>query len=177
MDMIKNFNEFVNESASTQVSKFSNNEKLNEPFANFFKITQEKIDDFKSVVYSLLHTISHMLIISAGKHSGLSKESISELIFLDSSAIFIYPTSSEGVTLGSISGMFESNLLGFLEDALKDNEICTFDSICMNEQNGACIACTYLSEVNCTHFNKDLSRVYLYGGKNKEILIKKGFWK
>jgi hypothetical protein len=57
MDMIKNFNEFVNESASTQVSKFSNNEKLNEPFANFFKITQEKIDDFKSVVYSLLHKL------------------------------------------------------------------------------------------------------------------------
>ena len=55
--MIKNFNEFVNESASTQVSKFSDNEKLNEPFANFFKITQEKINDFKSVVYSLLHKL------------------------------------------------------------------------------------------------------------------------
>ena len=59
--MIKNFNEFVNESASTQEVtqevKFSNNEKLNEPFANFFKITQEKIDHFKSVVYSLLHKL------------------------------------------------------------------------------------------------------------------------
>jgi hypothetical protein len=55
--MIQKFNQFVNESASTQVSKFSNNEKLNEPFANFFKITQEKIDDFKSVVYSLLHKL------------------------------------------------------------------------------------------------------------------------
>ena len=55
--MIKNFNEFVNESASTQVSKFSDNEKLNAPFANFFEITQEKINDFKSVVYSLLHKL------------------------------------------------------------------------------------------------------------------------
>lgn len=60
--MIKNFNEFVNESASTQevtqeVSKFSDNEKLNAPFANFFERTQEKIDDFKSIVYSLLHKL------------------------------------------------------------------------------------------------------------------------
>lgn len=59
--MIKNFNEFVNESASTQEAtqevKFSNNEKLNAPFANFFERTQEKIDDFKSVVYSLLHKL------------------------------------------------------------------------------------------------------------------------
>lgn len=56
--MIKNFNEFVNESASTQESsKFSDNEKLNAPFANFFEITQEKIDHFKSVVYSLLHKL------------------------------------------------------------------------------------------------------------------------
>lgn len=59
--MIKNFNEFVNESASTQVNefsdKFSDNEKLNEPFANFFERTQEKIVHFKNIVYSLLHKL------------------------------------------------------------------------------------------------------------------------
>ena len=57
MDMIQKFNQFVNESTSTQVNKFSDNEKLNEPFANFFERTQEKIDHFKSVVYSLLHKL------------------------------------------------------------------------------------------------------------------------
>ena len=59
--MIKNFNEFVNESASTQEVtqevKFSDNEKLNAPFANLFERTQEKIDHFKNVVYSLLHKL------------------------------------------------------------------------------------------------------------------------
>lgn len=59
--MIKNFNEFVNESASTQEVtqevKFSDNEKLNAPFENLFERTQEKIDHFKSVVYSLLHKL------------------------------------------------------------------------------------------------------------------------
>ena len=132
-------------------------------------------------VYSLLHTISHMMIISAGKHSGLSRDSISEIIFANTCSFFIYPTTTEGVTLGSISGMFETDLRLFLEDALKDNEICTFDPVCMNNQNGACMACAYLSEVNCTHFNKDLSRAYLYSGKinknNENITIKKGFWK
>lgn len=132
-------------------------------------------------VYSLLHTISHMMIISAGKHSGLGRDSISELIFPSAAAFFIYPTTSEGVTLGSISGMFETELDQFLNDTLKENEICTFDPICKTTQNGACIACTYLSEVNCTHFNKDLSRAYLYGGRvkinNEEIIINRGFWK
>lgn len=59
--MIKHFNEFVNESASTQEVtqevKFSDNEKLNAPFKIFFERTQEKIDHFKSVVYSLLHKL------------------------------------------------------------------------------------------------------------------------
>lgn len=55
--MIKNFNDFLNESASTQVNKFSDNEKLNTPFVNFFERTQEKIDDFKSIVYSVLHKL------------------------------------------------------------------------------------------------------------------------
>lgn len=140
-----------------------------------------KINKVTKVVYSLLHTISHMMIISAGKHSGLSRDSISEIIFPSTLSFFIYPTSSEGVTLGSISGMFETKLNLFLSDALKDNEICTFDPICSNVQNGACVACVYLSEVNCCHFNKDLSRAYLYGGEIKinddYIKVTKGFWK
>ena len=163
-DAKKWFLENINLSSITHYSTISGNEN---------RVTK--------VVYSLLHTISHMMIISAGKHSGLSRDSISEIIFANTCSFFVYPTSSEGVTLGSLSGMFETELNLFLEDALKDNEICTFDPVCTKNQNGACVACTYLSEVNCTHFNKDLSRSYLYGGKiikNDEVIeIKKGFWK
>ena len=152
-----------------------------ESITHFSTISGQGDNLITKVVYSLLHTISHMLIISAGKHSGLSRDSISELIFPETCSVFLYPTTSEGVTLGSISGMFETELQIFLEDALKDNEVCTFDPVCSTTQNGACVACTYLSEVNCTHFNKDLSRSYLYGGTIKinedEIAIKKGFWK
>ena len=133
------------------------------------------------VVYSLLHTISHLMIISCGINSGLSRDSLSEIIFPETGSIFIYPTSSEGVVLGAVSGMFETSLQLFLESALSDNEICTFDPVCTSNQNGACMACVYLNEVACIHFNKDLSRSYLYGGTIKingeEINITKGFWK
>lgn len=148
---------------------------------HFSTISGSNENKVTKIVYSLIHTIAHLMIISAGKHSGLSRDSISEIIFANACSFFIYPTSSEGVTLGSISGMFETDLKLFLEDTLKENEICTFDPICKTTQNGACVACTYLSEVNCTHFNKDLSRSYLYGGTIKindvEIVVKKGFWK
>ena len=67
------------------------------------------------------------------------------------------------------------------QNALKENEICTFDPVCKTNQNGACIACTFIPEVCCAHFNKDLSRSYLYGGVIKlgeeEIKVMKGFWK
>ena len=49
----------------------------------------------------------------------------------------------------------------------------------METQNGACMGCSYISDVSCTHFNKDLSRSYLYGGTIKtdgeDIIVKKGF--
>lgn len=132
-------------------------------------------------VYSLLHSMAHMFIQSAGVNSGLSKDSLSEIIFPNVPAIFIYPTTIQGITLGSISGMFETNYLKFMSDTLEMNEICTFDPICMQNQNGACLACSYISDVSCTHFNQDLSRAYLYGGEisygsNKKRKIK-GFWK
>ena len=59
--------------------------------------------------------------------------------------------------------MFDKNLYKLLKDVYRDNEICTFDPLCMNTRDGNCCACSYLDEVACEHFNKDLSRRYLYG--------------
>ncbi|MDY0277963.1 MAG: hypothetical protein RBQ97_07750 [Acholeplasma sp.] len=172
--------DLIIEDANDAKKWFLENINLNS-ITHFSTISGEGKNRATKIVFSLLHTISHMMIISAGKHSGLSRDSISEIIFANTCSFFLYPTSSEGVTLGSISGMFESELNLFLEDSLKENEICTFDPICKNNQNGACVACSYLSEVNCSHFNKDLSRSYLYGGTikiNDELIeIKRGFWK
>ena len=71
--------------------------------------------------------------------------------------------------------MFDKQIDDLLQSIYNDTKICSFDPICMDTTNGSCLACTYLSEVACEHFNKDLSRKYLYGYHNKNENIK-GFW-
>lgn len=137
---------------------------------------------FTKIVYTLLHTISHLLIKSAGLHSGIDTNSIAELLFPINSSIFIYCSTLEGITLGALSTMFEENYSIFVNDAMTEYENCMFDPICSKEQNGVCLACGYISEVSCVNFNKNLSRILLYGGEYKlsddRILsIKKGFWR
>jgi hypothetical protein len=123
-------------------------------------------------VYGLLHSISHVLIKSAGVLSGLDKDSLSELIFPNVPAIFIYSNSSQGIALGALAGMFEQNYYGFLKRAYEEGENCIFDPICSERDGAACSSCMFLSEISCINFNNDLSRDFLYGNE-----IIKGFWK
>ncbi len=47
----------------------------------------------------------------------------------------------------------------------------------MTTSNGSCCACSFLDEVACEHFNKDLSRKYLFGyGKIGDKDYVKNFW-
>lgn len=126
-------------------------------------------------VYNLLHIMSHSFIKSAGLLSGLDKNSIAELIFPNLTAIFIYANTTQGIPLGVLSGMFEENYKGFIYQAKEIMGHCVFDPICMDRDKGACSACAYLSEVSCSHFNKDLSRKFLIGEKTKDNKIE-GFW-
>lgn len=132
------------------------------------------------MTYCLIHTMAHLLIKSAGLNSGIGKESLAEIIFPSIPAVFIYSTGVQGISLGSLSSMFESNYKGFIEDAFELAETCMLDPICSEDQNGRCISCLYLSEVSCSHFNKDLSRNLLNGGtytisQQITIPIKRGF--
>lgn len=133
------------------------------------------------IVYSLVHTLTHLLIKSTGYISGIDKDSLSEIIFSSIPASFIYSTSVQGISLGALETMFLNNYKQFVEYALSSPENCLLDPICMDEQQGRCFSCLYLSEVTCTHFNKDLSRLLLFGGKldvaeNWFVTIRKGFF-
>ena len=62
--MIKNFNEFINESASTQEVKFSIYDEINEPFAEYirkeeFRIYQEQenLDKTQGLLEDVLHDL------------------------------------------------------------------------------------------------------------------------
>ncbi|WP_160676569.1 DUF1998 domain-containing protein [Clostridium sp. C8-1-8] len=126
-------------------------------------------------IYTLLHSISHAFIKSAGSLSGLDKNSLSEIILPNTCSIFIYANTAQGVPLGSLSGMFEQNYKMFLRKAQELMQRCVFDPICSDRDNASCSSCTQLSEVCCCHFNMDLTRKYVIGVKSKTENIK-GFW-
>lgn len=58
-------------------------------------------------VFGLLHSMSHALLNAAGEISGLSSNSLTEIIFVETASIFIYAQTSQGVPLGALSGMAE----------------------------------------------------------------------
>ena len=150
------------------------NNDITQCFGDIDDSEENKITKY---VYGLLHTISHMMIRSAGEISGLSKDSLSEMIFPNIPAIFIFANTSQAIPLGSLSGMFEMNYKGFLEKAFELSQNCIFDPLCSNEK-GACSGCTNLSEISCCNFNNDLSRFYLIGSPETNTKTNiKGFWK
>lgn len=149
------------------------NSELIEQFGEIDDSEENKITKY---IYGLIHTISHMMIKSAGEISGLSKDSLSEIIFPNIPAIFIYANTSQAIPLGSLSGMFEMNYKDFLDKTFELSKDCIFDPLCSNDK-GACSGCTYLSEISCSNYNLDLSRFYLIGTpKTHKKKKMKGFW-
>ena len=104
-----------------------------------------------------------MFINTISKFCGIDKSSLSEMIFLNTCSIFIYSKSNQGAVLGALTDMFKMNLHKVINSVYSDNNTCIFDPLCMNTSNGSCCACSFIDEVACEHFNKDLSRKYLYG--------------
>ncbi len=126
-------------------------------------------------VFGLLHSMSHAFIKTAGELSGLSGNSLTEMIIVETASIFIYAQSSQGITLGALSGMVESNYAFFLKKAYEETRSCVFDPICTERDDTACSACLVIPEISCNHFNSELGRKYLYsidGVQTPTI----GFW-
>ena len=175
-------NNFINENELPIDTNDEN--KLKEWFLN--NINLEAIQSFEDIdensfkitshVYKLLHSISHSLIKQAGYLSGLDKDSLSEYIFPQIPAIFIYCQNSQGLSLGSLFNLYETQLSKWLKFTLDSVQTCIFDPICI-EREKACAGCIYINEVSCTHFNKDLDRSYLIGNMDiKEDKRTFGFW-
>jgi hypothetical protein len=150
-------------------------------FSDFDEFENDKDYMITKFVYSLIHSLSHILLKSLGSFSGLDKDSLAEIIYPSIASIFIYSTTVQGISLGSLNGLYDYNLNVVLESFLKSFDSCILDPICTHEQNARCVSCLYLNEVSCNHFNKDLSRIYLKGGKlssaNNKFEVKVGFIK
>lgn len=136
------------------------------------------IDDSEKItknVFALLHSMSHILMNTAGELSGLSSNSLTEIIFVETASIFIYAQTSQGIPLGALSGMAESNYAYFLKMTLEESKNCVFDPICTERDDTACSACLIIPEISCNHFNVALGRKYLYAIDGSSD-IKVGFW-
>ena len=137
-----------------------------------------EIDDSEKItknVFALLHSMSHAFMNSAGELSGLSGNSLTEIILVETASIFIYAPTSQGIPLGALSGMAESNYAYFLKKAFDEAKNCVFDPICTERDDTACSACLIIPEISCNHFNAELGRKYLYsidGVDNPTV----GFW-
>lgn len=137
-----------------------------------------EIDDSEKItknVFALLHSMSHAFMNSAGELSGLSGNSLTEIILVETASIFIYAQTSQGIPLGALSGMAESNYAYFLKKAFDEAKNFVFDPICTERDDTACSACLIIPEISCNHFNAELGRKYLYsidGVDNPTV----GFW-
>lgn len=137
-----------------------------------------EIDDSEKItknVFALLHSMSHAFMNSTGELSGLSGNSLTEIILVETASIFIYAQTSQGIPLGALSGMAESNYAYFLKKAFDEAKNCVFDPICTERDDTACSACLIIPEISCNHFNAELGRKYLYsidGVDNPTV----GFW-
>lgn len=141
-----------------------------------FTPIDEEHEPLTSAVYSLIHSISHLLVKAASEICGLNKDSISEYIFAGIPAVMIYCQNSQGFNLGALFNVFGAYFDKWIKNASKKAEKCVFDPICI-ERYKACTGCLFLNEVSCQHFNKDLDRRLVIGYVDK---IKKtklyGYW-
>ena len=137
-----------------------------------------KLDDNDLItknVFLLLHSMSHAFIKTAGELSGISANSLTEIIFVETCSIFIYSQSSQGQVLGSLSGMMESLYSRYLNQVYADNRECVFDPICSDRDDFSCQGCLVLADTSCKYFNTKLGRNYLYtlNTENNNLI---GFW-
>lgn len=124
----------------------------------------------QQAVETLLHTLSHLLIRSSSVYTGIDMQSLSEMIFPGSCAIFIYSTSS--INTGGLQFVFENELEGWFAHVDDDIRDCPLDPSCLEDEEGSCYACLYVPEFVCHNFNYNLDRDVFIG----RVRYGEGFW-
>lgn len=152
-------------------------ENVHSDLVNIFSGVDEGEKITKNV-FGLLHSMSHAFMKTAGEISGLEDTSLTEVIILETTSVFIYAQTLQGTPLGALSGMIETNYYNFLQKALSETKNCIFDPICEGRDDTSCSACMVLPEICCEFFNYDLGRKYMYTLRENEQTKKPfiGFW-
>lgn len=125
------------------------------------------------LVFGLMHTFSHLCIRQAALLCGLDRTSLSEYILPRALTFGLYCNHRFGATIGALTSLFEQSLEEWLKQ-VKDNRRCVYDPVCLGN-GGNCHACTHLAETSCRFFNLNLSRTFLFGGRDPELGEIKGY--
>lgn len=114
-------------------------------------------DPWTAAHYSLLHTVSHLLLANLAEFSGLEQEGTAEVVYPFQNGLLVYVNQSTGFSLEGLALAFEHHILEVLEGMVESADYCPYNPECQ-ARRGACHGCIYLAEISCCNFNRLLSR-------------------
>ncbi len=140
--------------------------------------------EMHTIYKEVLHTASHVFMKSISVASGIEVTALSEMIFPEVGAIFIYCTSVEGMVLNSIKTAITKRLYYIIKQALDSVKKCNLKNLCDAKEKQACLGCVIIPEIACKEFNAYLDRKLLSNNKSRQyhvrdnslIHIEKGMW-
>ncbi|MFQ5750387.1 MAG: hypothetical protein ACE5HI_00190 [bacterium] len=119
------------------------------------------------LVFSLLHTMSHLFVKQAAHLCGLDTTSLSEYVLPRVLTFAIYCNHRFGATIGALTALFEQSTREWL-NTIRETNRCVYDPVCYDNDSN-CHACTHLPETSCRFYNLNLSRAMLFGGLDPEL--------
>ncbi len=98
-----------------------------------------------------------------GALAGHQRESLVEHLMPRTMSFVVYKRPDTDFALGSVWTLFEEQFDDFAAhlDELYD---CSYDPVCIHDENGACEDCLYLAAISTENANHNLGRGTFYGG-------------
>lgn len=116
------------------------------------------------MVFGLVHTFSHLAVRHAALLCGLDRTSLSEYLLPRTLSAALYCNHRFGATIGALTTLFDDSLPDWL-GLIRGESRCVYDPVCA-DRGANCHACAHLPETSCRFFNLNLSRSFLFGGKD-----------
>lgn len=113
--------------------------------------------------YTLLNTTAHLFINGMGALAGHQRESLVEHLMPRTMSFVIYKRPDTNFALGSLWTLFEEQFDDFAGH-LNELYDCSYDPVCIHDENGACEDCLYLAAISTENANHNLGRGTFYGG-------------
>jgi hypothetical protein len=113
--------------------------------------------------YTLLNTAAHLFINCISALAGHQRESLKERLMPHTMSFVVYKSPDADFALGTIWTLFEEQFREFVQQLHELND-CSYDPVCLHDENGACEDCLYLPAFATENTNHNLGRATFYGG-------------